>query len=408
MIRVSWFDRLATLARTGLTPARNQHDRAYLSLLAVLALFFVATGLGGAWDRHWHEQNVFEDFWSPPHLFIYIVHSLACVALFMLVTSHEANRMMVGAAVVRVKGLAVAAPFALLGAAFAAILFGGVMDLLWHSFLGLDETPWSFPHAFLGLATFVTFVGFTSCVLGLAKNRQLRGQHLVLIFLCVVLLATALTVVTGPYQHHSRETIVTSYTLPVIAEDPRVQHLMRIYLANDMHRSNPAFVPLAALAIGSALGFARTLGARMPILATIAPVASPRAGTVAAVTAVLTGAFPLSYFGLGENAQNFAPIPFLIPGVLAGISPRIVPISLTWIASGLAFGAAAGAIWGTTPLSIAAAGPIMLLGARTGRLIGDVARNPTGGRISILLVMCCGVVPALMGFADLVFRVATP
>src|SRR5947209_6380441 len=47
------------------------------TLLWVAFGFFVAgVGIGTGWDRRWHATHPFEDFFSPPHLFIY-----SCVLL---------------------------------------------------------------------------------------------------------------------------------------------------------------------------------------------------------------------------------------------------------------------------------------------------------------------------------------
>ncbi|HEX5940364.1 MAG TPA: hypothetical protein VFZ12_08380, partial [Dehalococcoidia bacterium] len=36
-----------------------------------LAFFLLAVIVGFGWDRAWHATHPFEDFWSPPHIFIY-------------------------------------------------------------------------------------------------------------------------------------------------------------------------------------------------------------------------------------------------------------------------------------------------------------------------------------------------
>src|SRR5260221_14582766 len=51
-----------------------------------LAVFFdlLAFGVGFGWDRRWHATHPFEDFFSPPHLFIYSMHFLATLTLMWI------------------------------------------------------------------------------------------------------------------------------------------------------------------------------------------------------------------------------------------------------------------------------------------------------------------------------------
>lgn len=65
---------------------------AYRWLLGAVVLSLLAFGVGAAWDRAWHTRNPFEDFFSPPHLFIYTTHVLATMALARIAFTAELRR----------------------------------------------------------------------------------------------------------------------------------------------------------------------------------------------------------------------------------------------------------------------------------------------------------------------------
>src|SRR5258707_5989921 len=45
--------------------------RALVFLWISLGFAVLAFGVGASWDRAWHGTHPFEQFWTPPHLFIY-------------------------------------------------------------------------------------------------------------------------------------------------------------------------------------------------------------------------------------------------------------------------------------------------------------------------------------------------
>src|SRR5689334_291084 len=49
---------------------------AYRLLWFSFILFFASTALGKLWDRTWHLTHFFDTFWSPPHLFIFVMTAL--------------------------------------------------------------------------------------------------------------------------------------------------------------------------------------------------------------------------------------------------------------------------------------------------------------------------------------------
>src|SRR5207253_8776400 len=56
-------------------------DTAYRLLWLAVLFDILAFGVGFGWDRDWHATHPFEDFFSPPHLFIYSMHLCATITL---------------------------------------------------------------------------------------------------------------------------------------------------------------------------------------------------------------------------------------------------------------------------------------------------------------------------------------
>jgi hypothetical protein len=64
-------------------PVREDASLAPAYRLLWLAVVFdvLAFGIGFDWDRRWHATHAFEDFFSPPHLFIYSMQLCATITL---------------------------------------------------------------------------------------------------------------------------------------------------------------------------------------------------------------------------------------------------------------------------------------------------------------------------------------
>ena len=73
-----------TAAVPSVTTAQNGSSSAataYRLLRLAVAFDVLAFGVGFGWDRRWHATHPFEDFFSPPHLFVYSMHFLATLTL---------------------------------------------------------------------------------------------------------------------------------------------------------------------------------------------------------------------------------------------------------------------------------------------------------------------------------------
>src|SRR5713226_2040520 len=134
-------------------------NTAYRLLWLAVIFDFLAFGVGIDADRRWHATHPFEDFFSPPHLFIYSMHLCATITLAYIAFTLNLRRWF-GAAF-RLPPF----PFPVPG----PIALAGVFDGIWHTSFGLDETGWSFPHSMIGWGIFVAFLGNTSCRIALRE-----------------------------------------------------------------------------------------------------------------------------------------------------------------------------------------------------------------------------------------------
>src|SRR3989441_2664493 len=169
----------ATADRVGL-------DTAYRLLWLAVIFDILAFGIGFGWDRQWHATHPFEDFFSPPHLFIYSMHLCATITLAYIAFTPNLRRWFGAAFSLPPFPFPVPGPIALAGAGFVLIALAGVFDGIWHTSFGLDETGWSFPHSMLGWGIFVAFLGNASCRIALREWRSI-GMWSALLFRLLIL-----------------------------------------------------------------------------------------------------------------------------------------------------------------------------------------------------------------------------
>src|SRR2546425_11015375 len=148
-------------------------DTAYRLLWLAVIFDILAFGIGFGWDRQWHATHPFEDFFSPPHLFIYSMHLCPTITLAYLAFTPDLRRWFGPTFHLRVVPFPIPGAIGLAGAGFAVVALAGVFDAIWHTTFGLDETGWSFPHSMLGWGLFVAFLGITSCRVALREWRPI-------------------------------------------------------------------------------------------------------------------------------------------------------------------------------------------------------------------------------------------
>ena len=387
----------ATRSRQRRAAPRTHHDALRLLRLAT-GLFLATVVIGTRWDRAWHATHPFEDFWSPPHIFLYTTLGLTAVTVARIAFSDDLRRWFGPGCAVPV--LCIELPGAIVLAAGGLVLLGvaGLLDLMWHSTFGLDETGWSLPHALLGWGMLLTFLGLMSCRLALQPYRPLAR------YTSVVLGALALAFVTGVLlgplgNNPTPEMVRRVAALPVLATEEPAQRTFRIYVVWNLTRTNPLFVPLAALAAGAGLALVRGL-VRRP---------SAFLGVVLIVTLFsLTGARQTArYFDLAGDPRAWLPLPFL-PAALVLVAGRRAGVAArrAWAAAGITFGAFAVLSWGAHPLLAPTAAPTMIVGAWAGTQVSQTLESPSKRSVTRLVTVAAGV-SVLLGVVDLFLRTRT-
>jgi len=369
---------------------------AYRWLLGAVVLSLLAFGVGAAWDRAWHTRNPFEDFFSPPHLFIYTTHVLATMALAKIAFTAELRRHFGPPMRMPVFGEMPAA-LMLAGGGFGVIALAGLLDALWHSTFGLDETAWSLPHSMLGSGILLSLLGFVSARLALSTDRPLTRWAPALF--AVLLVGTMLGVLLGPLDNYrSLEHVRAVARIPILAATPEFQHTARIHEQWNLTRLNPLFIPLSALVIGLGLSFARRLVAAVWVFLLVALAATLLSGERGTA----------EYLGIANDLKNTAPVPYILPALtFAILAPTRLGEAWSWRIGGLVYGAATNALWPAGLAPLLAAAPAMALGAPLGDKIAEITRAPDT-RVWRLLMLVGVVLPAVTGAMDLVLRSRTP
>ena len=369
-----------------------------------MTFFVLAIGVGTAWDRAWHASQPFEDFFSPPHLFIYSTFTVAELILLRC-TRDAALRGAFGT------DLRLPFPFPLLGRSvprglalmlggYGVIALAGACDAVWHTAFGLDETTWSMPHAMLGWGILLALYGIAAARLAV----PVRVRWFTRLLFWVLLLSITSSVPTGPLgANHTLEHVQAVAALPPLAANPAPQHTFRIYTTWNLTHAHPLFAPLSAFAVGAGLAAVRRL---------------ERSTAVFLVAALLFTWFQLSgqmrtarFLGIAADARNWLPLPV----ALVALVPALSPVGRgqerwAWLAAGALHALWVVLVWPPgvwAPLSLLAAAPAMLGGARAGTTLAGLVKRPN--RRTLALVPGLGIaLPAALGLIDLRLRLMTP
>jgi hypothetical protein len=368
-----------TLTGTRLAEQQRPIDTAYRALWVAVLFDFLAFGVGFSWDRMWHATHPFEDFFSPPHLFIYSMHFLATMTLAYVAFTPSLRA--VFGATFRLPPLPfpVPGPIALAGGGFVITAIAGVFDGIWHTAFGLDETLWSFPHAMLGSGIFVAFVGIAACRWAIRDEKPIGlGSALVFGFL---LFETASQRFTGPIGNNVAPAVIEYISrIPVLADSAPFQHTTRIYLAYDISRSNGLFVPLAALSAGMTFALLRSFDRR------------------SIVTLVLSA--------LATWQSTL--IPYLVPAIAIVVGGETRTSRAIWWLAGFGFAATTAAIWLGTLAGVIVGTLLFQVGVWLGRAVWSVVERPERGRVLALVILFGVAYPALTGVVDLALRARVP
>ena len=366
---------------------RSSASTAYRLLWLAVIFDVLAFGVGFGWDRRWHETHPFEDFFSPPHLFLYSMHFLATLTL-TAITFDDRWRAHFGRAF-RLFPFPFPVPgaIAIAGGGFVVTALAGVFDAMWHTQFGLDETAWSFPHSMLGWGIFVAFVGIVACRVALAERFPI-GWPSALVF-GFLLIAASIERIPGPFLNNiTIADLEVIRRIPVLAIEPAFQHTIRIYEAYDITRLSVLFVPLAAAGAGLGIRLAQRL--------------DPRPAVLIPLTGLVSFTAPL--------------VPYVVPGAIFAVAGRRMT-SWRWLAAaGLAFGLVAAFLSvavakgdvGFPIFSALVAMPAFALGAWLADTVWTVVADPQRGRVLAFVSLAGICAPALTGALDLYLRARTP
>jgi hypothetical protein len=359
-------------------------------------------GVGLPWDTAWHVSRPFDSVFSPPHLFVYATTALT-IAFYLCLLVRPRIRAAFGYGfAVPVVPYAVPGPLYLVGAGLFLLALGALLDMIWHTAFGLDETRWSTPHAMLGWGWGLAAFGFVSARLALREQQPVRWWTRA--FLGLVLLSFSIGPILGPFQHNQIPAKVEAIAaIPILANQDEYQHTAQIYLAWELVRAHPLFVVLGAFWVGLSLLLLRALDHRLTWVVGVA--------VFWTTTVLLRDRSTAARLGIsGEGLSGWLPVPLLPAALTSGLLWRLRYGEVAAAAvGGVVFGAVSQVVWPTVgPLVGAAIGaPFAALGALAGAQLGLVLIHPSQRGCTILTIIAL-VAPFVRGVADLYLRFHTP
>lgn len=377
-------------------------------LWRVLVVIIVGAWAGTTWDQVWHATVPFDGFWSPPHLVVYVtVAFVAFVVMGMLF--HAPIRRAFGRGFdVKVLPFKVPGALFILGMGIVLLGFAGaVLDNLWHSAFGLNETGWSFPHAMIGWSLNLVAFGIIACRLSMVHIKPLPWTTTV--FVGSLTASMLMGSLLGPLgSNRTPESIGFFFTyIPALASQESSQHLFRIYETWNLNRTNPALLLLAPFALGLILAWARKLDGRWWVILLIS---------------CLVLSFDTGNQDLGNLIAQFIPeftreanwraLPVVLPTMLLLLLVRF-GASERWAyaLAGILFSLMIFDIWDGTSAAwlLAFVAPLfILIGKRIGERLHQILVQPWSLEAVMPLVAAVVVIPAITGVVDLVLRWMTP
>jgi hypothetical protein len=397
-------ERLQT-ARTQRPP---DHVGARRWLWRTVVILIVGTWAGSTWDSIWHATEPFDGFWSPPHLIIYAaVTFIALIVMGMVFTDPIRHAFGKGFKVFFLPFKVPGALFILSGGMVMLGMAGAVFDNIWHTAFGLNETPWSFPHAMIGASLMVITFGVLSCRLALNPAKPMPWSSKLLVgWLLILTMASFLGPLSG---NRTPQTVDFFFTyIPTLANQDSAQHLYRIYETWNLNRTHPALMLLAPLWLGAALGLLRKLDGRWWLMTAILLLS----WSADFANRDLTGA--LSQYIVGfEDEANWRALPIMLPFFLWLLLLRLrVSERVAYALAGVLFSLMIFGIWGVEGsgawLLALLAAPVMLLGKAIGERTYRITAEPNSFRTVLPLMLSTLVIPAATGIVDLILRLGTP
>jgi hypothetical protein len=355
------------------------------------AFLDAGVGIGVGWDRHWHATHPFEDFFSPPHLFIYANVLLASAVAVYVTFNARLRTAFGGGEALPLFRFRVPGPLMLLGAGFVTIGLGGLFDGVWHTLFGLDETGWSLPHAMLGHGILLVMLGFVATRVALPGRLSWFATGL----LGFVLLSVSLDLLGGPILRNPPPNALRAIAaLPVLANDPAYQHTSRIYLNWNLDRTNWLYLPM----IGFAVGFGLRLLQRLT---------GPQDRWLLAVASI-----GLVLAAVNDEAREFGRlllVPPFLPAAAGYAALRLAGVrgGFAWLGAG--WGACLASLVFVPSLTLAiACGPVAVLGAWLAEQVLRVVDTPRRQTVILMWLVIGLAIPVASGALDLYLRQNTP
>lgn len=252
----------------------------------------------------------------------------------------------------------------------------------------------------------MVFLGFVACRLALRPHKPLaRYTWLILAYLVLGFSASPFM---GPlYGNNTPEVVQATAASPVLAPQPAAQHTFRIYITRNLDRTNPAFVPLAALWVGAALAVVRKMvGARVLLAAALL------FSVISWLSDRGDARYLDRYLVVSSDPASWLPLPILPAALLLLFLFRYPSTQRwAWALTGGILGSLTFLVWGRQPwgaLLIPLAAPAMVVGSRLGNWIHRVLQNPSLGKLKWLVPLAGVGMPILVGLLDLYLRRLTP
>jgi len=389
---------------------------AYRLLWFTFITFVASTGAGKLWDRVWHATHRFDTFWSPPHFLVFLM-TLICGLLVATIAFTPSLRIWFGPSVrVPIIRWDIAGTLVILGAGLVALTITIMLDNVWHTAFGLDETQWSVPHSMLGWCWLIIILGFIAARLAFREYRPVNW--LTTIVMAILILEFLCPAILGPfYLMYSPNLVHALASIPVVLTEPSAQHMYRIYLHYGLTRqTNPLFIPMVALFAGIALAMLRGLDKRARVF-----LLAPFLWSLTLMGRDWYTLYFLHYGGIKhitdilpialQEPSLWVPIPLIIAAlVFVGLEHTSFNEIRRYAIAGVIFGISTFFIWHTSPWMILLAIPAGLtaaLGSWIGNWIYHLLEKPSFIGLMKFVLVCCAQIPAISGVIDLFMRRTT-
>jgi hypothetical protein len=366
-----------------IAPIISKRLSASLLVGAAFAVLFVTVFGGRAYDGWWHARYVFDSFFSPPHVFVYIMTVINVVLVGMLYLTPDVHRNSITLAL---SGLGI-------------VMVGGlILDNLWHSNFGLDETLWSAPHAMLQWGWLITALGLMSAAM---QIMPMQGKSFfVLVVLGLLLVMFSVEPVLGPLHRNNSPDFVSAFSmLPSFVMQPTARLTQQIYIDWNLTRANPVAGVMGALWIGAMIAFITRLDKRPALLLLVSGLWTLWLAWWDYIASVqLDALLPLSH-----NPANWLPIPFF-PAVVAFVVLRRFGERVVLTGVAVVLGLMAVWIWQVTILIM----PFVIVALWLGNAIGDwlyvALREPSRKQLALIVSIGGLIMPTAFGIIDLLLR----